>query len=191
MRKVLVYCLFPLLLAGQTRALRVAPAPGAKFQLEVEKTGLLRGKKHVFVFERYTGKLTMDPQLPERSKMELEIEARSAVLKDDWVSDKDAKKIMETAQIDLLDAAKYPTLRFVSRSITAAPNGHYTVEGDLTIRNITNPVTVAVIAKPGDRFEGNARLKLTDYKLKPPSAALGAIGTKDEMLVSFILKAGS
>lgn len=191
MRKALVYWLVPFALWAETRVLRVSPAPGTKFQLEVEKTGLMRGKKHLFLFERYTGKLTMDVQMPERSKMELEIESRSAVLKDDWVSDKDAKKIMEMAQMDMMDAAKYPLMKFVSKSVVPGANGHFTVSGDLTIRNITNPVTIGLVAKPGDLFEGSARVKLTDYKLKPPAAALGAIGTKDEMLVSFLLKAGS
>ena len=40
-------------------------------------------------------------------------------------------------------------------------------------------------------FEGAATVRLTDYQLKPPSALLGAIGTKNEMTVSFTLKAGS
>jgi polyisoprenoid-binding protein YceI len=64
------------------------------------------------------------------------------------------------------------------------------VAGNLTIRNITNPVTVAVVYKGGETFEGSAKVRLTDYKLKPPSALLGAIGTKDEMTVTFRLKAG-
>ena len=178
-------------LLAQPRNLRVTPGPGSRFALEVEKTGLLRGKKHLFLFERYSGVLAMDVQFPERSKIELEIESRSAVLKDDWVSTKDVEKILETAQMDLLDSAKYPKLRFVSTSVAAAANGHFTVTGNLTIRNITNAVTVAVVSKGGEVFEGTAKVKLTDYKLKPPSAAFGAIGTKDEMTVTFTLKAGA
>ena len=132
----------------------------------------------------------MDVQFPERSKIDLEIESRSAVVKDDWVSDKDMKKILEVTQMDLLDSAKYPKLHFVSTAVTAAPNGHFTVVGNLTIRNVTNTVTVAVVNKGNEVFEGTAKVKLTDFKLKPPSAAFGAVGTKDEMTVTFSLKAG-
>jgi polyisoprenoid-binding protein YceI len=178
-------------LLAQPRSLRVAPAANTRFALEVEKTGILKGKKHLFLFERYTGVLAMDVQFPERSKIELDIESRSAVLKDDWVKPDDVKKILETAQMDMLDSAKYPKIRFVSTKVTAAPNGHFTVVGDLTIRNVTNPVTVAVVHKGGEVFEGTATVKLTDYKLKPPSALLGAIGTKNEMTVTFTLKAGA
>lgn len=179
-----------LALMAQPRNLRVAPAPGSRFALEVEKTGLLKGKKHLFLFERYSGVLAMDVQYPERSKIELDIESRSAVLKDDWVSDKDVKKILDVTQMDMLDSAKYPKLHFVSTAVAAAANGHFTVTGNLTIRNITNPVTVAVVSKGGEVFEGTAKVKLTDFKLKPPSAAFGTIGTKDEMTVMFTLKAG-
>ena len=183
-------CTAALGLMAQPRNLRVAPAPGSRFALEVEKTGLMRGKKHLFLFERYSGVLAMDVQFPERSKIDLEIESRSAVVKDDWVSDKDMKKILEVTQMDLLDSAKYPKLHFVSTAVSAAPNGHFTVVGSLTIRNVTNAVTVAVVSKGNEVFEGTAKVKLTDFKLKPPSAAFGAVGTKDEMTVTFTLKAG-
>jgi hypothetical protein len=49
---------------------------------------------------------------------------------------------------------------------------------------------VLVTASPGSlSFQGSAKIKLTDFNLKPPKAALGAIGTKDEMSFSFVLKA--
>ena len=39
--------------------------------------------------------------------------------------------------------------------------------------------------------EGKATVKLSDYKLKPVSALLGAIGTRNEMTVSFVLRPGT
>ena len=35
------------------------------------------------------------------------------------------------------------------------------------------------------RLRGNAKIHLKDYGLKPPSALLGAIGTKEEMSLEF------
>jgi len=191
MRNALVYCLLvTALFSADTRNLRVAPAPGTRFALEVEKTGLMSGKKHLFLFERYSGILQLDQAHPERSSIQLDIEARSAVLKDDWVSAKDAKKIAETAQMEMMDSAKYPSLKFISTNIVSKGNGAYEVRGDLTIRNITRQVLVLVNEKDG-ACEGTAKVKLTDFKLKPPSALLGAIGTKDEMTVSFLLRPGA
>ena len=36
-------------------------------------------------------------------------------------------------------------------------------------------------------FRGDARIRLTDYGLKPPTAALGLVGTKDDMDFNFVL----
>jgi polyisoprenoid-binding protein YceI len=192
MRNALVYCLLiSTLAAADTRSLRVAPVPGNRFALEVEKTGpIMGGKKHLFLFERYNGILRFDPAQPENSTIQLEIEANSAVLKDDWVSAKDAKKIMNAAQMDMMDSAKYPLLKFASTAIIRKGDNAYEVRGDLTIRNVTKPVLVTLTEKDGV-CEGKAIVKLTDFKLKPPSALLGAIGTRDEMTVSFLLRPGA
>lgn len=191
MRKILVYCLLTTgLFAADLRPLRVSPTAGTRFALEVEKTGLMSGKKHLFIFERYSGILNLDQANPEKSSIQLDIEARSAVLKDDWVSAKDAKKIANYAQMDMMDSAKYPLLKFVSTAIASRGNGLYEVQGNLTIRNITQPVLVTVTEKSGV-CAGKAIVKLSDFKLKPVSALLGAIGTKNEMTVSFLLRPGA
>jgi len=55
------------------------------------------------------------------------------------------------------DFAKYPVATFASTHIAKAASGHYTVTGNLTVRNVTQPVTLdAVINKVG----GNPRSHL-------------------------------
>lgn len=180
-----------LLVAADTRNLRIAPAEGARFALEVEKTGLLSGKKHLIIFEKYSGKLELNPGAPEQSKLTLEIEARSAVVKDEWSPAKGSlEKIYHEMQTNMLDSAKHPLITFASERITSKGAGKFEVTGPLTIRGIAKPVVVQVEQK-GDFYEGSATVKLSDYKLKGPKAALGAIGTKDEMAVSFALKPGA
>lgn len=49
---------------------------------------------------------------------------------------------------DFFDAERYPTLRYVSRSVRPLDADEFEVEGDLTIRGITQPVTLRT------RFEG-------------------------------------
>ena len=55
----------------------------------------------------------------------------------------------------------------------------------------SRPATVGVALNTGsDTFpliEGSSRVRLTDFGLKPPTAALGTIGTKNEMLFRFVL----
>jgi len=181
-------------LAAQPRPYRIAPEPDSRFTLQVDKTGLMSGKKHLLVFERYDGRLDHDPQNPQQSQLELTIVSASLVVTDDWVNEKDRAKIADEALNNMLAASKYPETKFRSGSIRAvAGSDRYEVQGDLTIRNLTRPVAVQVELRQQDdgslMFDGQATVKMKDYGLKPPSAALGLIGTKNEMLVSFHLRA--
>ena len=169
----------------------IKPGSDSRLELVVEKTGLYSGKKHVFTFDRYAGALTFDPAAPERSKVELSIEANSIVCHDTWVSVKDLGKIMEEATKNMLAAHRFPTVTFQSTSVSAAGPGKYEVQGMLTIRGMAKSTKVAVNWTPGAAptlmFAGDAVVRLTDYGLKPPTAVLGAIGTKNEMQFHFRL----
>jgi polyisoprenoid-binding protein YceI len=184
---------FVCLLGGATMEQRLSPAEGNRFEVIVEKTGLMKGKKHLFVFERYQGKLHHDSEKPEASQVQFSLESNSIACKDDWVSAKDLKKIMQAALKDMLAADRYATVSYKSNGVRRAGPNQFDVTGTLRIRNVEKPATVRVTLKPGEagrtHFEGNAVVRMTDFGLKPPSAALGLIGTKDEMTVSFHLRA--
>jgi polyisoprenoid-binding protein YceI len=166
----------------------IRPAPDSRFALEVAKTGLLSGKKHLFLFDRYQGTLHFDAAAPEKSRVELSIESASIECKDNWVSAEDLKKVMAMAiGPEMLEVSKHPHIRFVSSSVAKSGEG-YSVQGELTIKGVAKPVTVAVSMSPrGDGlvFKGKAEVKLRDYGLKPPGAAFGVVGTKNEMQVDF------
>lgn len=179
-------------LEAQPVKLEFRSGNGSRLTLEVYKTGLLRGKKHIFEFERFQGLLTFDPKSPVQSKVELSIESASYVLKDDWVSDKDRRNILELTEKEMLQPSRFPQIRFASRQVTAKPDGSYDVEGGLTLRGLDKPAIVNVTFKPagaGWVFSGRSEIRMKDYGLKPPSAALGAVGTKNEMAVSFSVTA--
>jgi polyisoprenoid-binding protein YceI len=165
----------------------IRPSADSSLELIVEKTGLLRGKKHLFVFERYSGTLQLDEQRPEASRVSFSIEARSGICKDTWLSAKDLKKVQEYAWKEMLAVDRHPRIDFASTAIRTVAPGEYEVSGALTIRGISKPAVVMVkaAALSGPRFTGRSTIKLTDYGLKPPSAALGAIGTKDQMSLTF------
>ena len=62
---------------------------------------------------------------------------------------------------DFFDAERYPELRFAAQEIRLAGDGEVAVEGELTIRGISNPVTVTgtVSAPIADPY-GNERIGL-------------------------------
>ena len=57
----------------------------------------------------------------------------------------------------------------------------------LTVRDRSRAVVVAVMKTGNQSYRGSAKIRLTDFGLKPPSAALGLVGTKDEMTFAFVL----
>jgi hypothetical protein len=168
-------------LAAQTAGFQIQPAPDSRFELLVHKTGGLAGKKHVFVFDRYRGQF-------DGTKMEFALESNSMRCLDDWNPAKGKiAEIVKVAQTDLLDAGRHPEIRFVSAEISDRGNGSYEAKGDLTIRGVSKPVTVNLV-RNGDILEGSAVIRHSDYGLKQQTALLGAIGTRNEMDVSFRLR---
>jgi polyisoprenoid-binding protein YceI len=165
--------------------------PGSRITLTVEKTGLWSGRKHVFEFERFNGRVVYDRDTPNQSQVELTIEAASAICKDSWVSEKDRRNILTFMLRDMLDAERHPRLAFKSNAIVLRGERSFDVTGNLAVRGIEKPARVSVTIDDGggalESVSGQSVVRLKDYGLKPPRAALGTIGTKDEMTVEFQL----
>lgn len=155
--------------------------PGsAKVEGVIEKTGLMSGKKHVLAWEKFAGTFSVSP-----ARVEFTVEAESLKVLDDWIDDgkkQDVRK--EALGKNVLDVAKFPQIRFVSTGVSGDTAAAFQVTGNLTVRGITKPVTLAV-KKAGDAYEGETRFLMSAFGIKPPKAALGAVGTKDEMAIRF------
>jgi polyisoprenoid-binding protein YceI len=162
----------------ETARFEIRPSAESTFTLEVAKTGLLAGKKHFLFFEQYGGEVDYDSQHPEKSKVRLTVEARSVTSKDAAVN-------------NMMAASQYPQLTFSSTRITSKSKGQYEIQGNLTVRGITKPITFVAAAKPSGiqrlEIDGDAHISLKDYGLKPPSALLGLIGTKSKMTLRFLV----
>jgi polyisoprenoid-binding protein YceI len=97
----------------------------------------VRGK-----FTGFEGSLTVG-ETPEESSVEVTIDAASI---DTGVEARDG----HLRSPDFLDVERYPTLTFRSTKIEAVGDGRFAVTGDLTIRDITKPITLEA------EFEGSA-----------------------------------
>lgn len=177
-------------LLAQPERYNISPNASNRLELHVAKTGLYRGKVHVFIFPNYSGSLLYDAQKPEASVVNLTISARDIKLTDTWLSDKDFKSVQEYALKDMLAADKYPDITFTSTAVRMTNATHFEVPGTLTIRGIAKPALLNATLDPGPaprHFQGEATIRLTDYGLKPPKAALGLIGTENDMKFFFSL----
>lgn len=87
-------------------------------------------------FTTFDGTSTFDPQDIESGSIEVEIDAAS-------IDTRDEQRDGHLRSGDFLDVEQYPTLRFASSSVERQGGGRYSIVGDLTIKGVTRPVTLA------------------------------------------------
>jgi len=76
-----------------------------------------------------------DPKNVKTLKMEANLDMKT-------INTNDAKRDEHLRNPDFFDAAKYPTMKFVSKEIVPTSGGKFKVVGDLTIKDVTKPVTL-------------------------------------------------
>ena len=90
--------------------------------------------------------------------------------------------------VDVLDTAKFPTIRFESTTIESAGSDRWNVSGRLTIHGVTRTVTIPVVRSDG-RYRGETRLRQRDFGITPIRIAGGTVSVKDEIKVEFEIAA--
>lgn len=89
---------------------------------------------------------------------------------------------------DVLDAARFPEVRFTGGVDLPKGGGRARVEGQLTLHGSTRPLALEVeVRELADRWvvTGDVRLRQTTFGVKPYSALLGALRVQDELRVSW------
>jgi polyisoprenoid-binding protein YceI len=107
-------------------------------------------------FQKLEGSVSWDPAHPEATKIEATIDIAS-------ISTRDEKRDGHLKSPDFLDAEKFPTLVFKSKSVTVKSKEDLSVSGDLTLHGVTKEVVLDVegpSAASTDPF-GNVRIGAT------------------------------
>ncbi len=97
---------------------------------------------------------------------------------------------------DFFNAQKYPQMKFVSTTFTPSGDNKYKLSGNLTIRDVTKPVTFDVVStgaadKPA--FKATTKIDRFDYNLKwdKMTEAGGLVVSKDvSIVINIELKKG-
>ncbi|HEY5038588.1 MAG TPA: YceI family protein [bacterium] len=98
-------------------------------------------------FKDYDGSFTFDEKKPEKSKVDVTIQAAS-------ISTDNEGRDKHLNSDAFFDTAKYPTLTFKSAKVTVVEDKKYKVEGDLTIHGVTKPVVLDVEYMGSDTMMG-------------------------------------
>lgn len=126
--------------------------------------------------------------LGEEASVELSIEAGSLRVLDPEVSADTRDEIQQTMLgPKVLDAPRYPEIRFVSGRVTRAGPDEWRVNGKLTLHGQTHPVVFEVTEKDG-AYRGSAKLKQTDFGITPIRFAGGTVRVKDDVEIRFDIR---
>jgi len=88
-------------------------------------------------FSAFAGTITFDAANPAASSVNVNIQSAS-------IDTNEAQRDGHLKGADFFASDTYPTVSFVSQSITSTGGDQYNVEGDLTIRDVTKRITVPV-----------------------------------------------
>lgn len=94
-------------------------------------------------FAKFSGNFSYDPSSPATSKVDATIEL-------DSINTDQTKRDDHLRSADFFDTKKFPLMKFVSREVSGNAT-ELKVLGDLTIKDVTKPVTLIV------QYEGQAK----------------------------------
>jgi polyisoprenoid-binding protein YceI len=120
-------------------------AHASTWALDPDHTTIGFAVKHMMVtdvkgtFDKFTGTVEIDEKDPTKSKVDVEIEISS-------VNTRNAKRDEHLRAGDFFEAAKHPKMTFKSTKVELAKDGSMKITGDLTLRGVTKPVTLAAAA---------------------------------------------
>jgi polyisoprenoid-binding protein YceI len=121
--------------ATPTAATRYAIDPAhaaAHFKVRHLMVASVRGE-----LGRISGEVAIDPADPARATVRASIDATG-------IDTRNADRDAHLRSADFLDVAVHPTIEFRSTAVRTRGAGELEVDGDLTIRGVTRPVTLAV-----------------------------------------------
>jgi polyisoprenoid-binding protein YceI len=181
---------------------RWSAGPGeSRVVVNVYKKGLLSGMAHDHHFRAGEFRVTASTDGAGPAPTAFEVVVAAGSLRDEApdLSPADRAKVdAQAAGEDVLDASRFPEVRFAAREAQAAwppagPDGSAGGElrGTLTIRGRERPVAVAVrTAKEGNglRARGSVRFRQSDFGIEPYSGFLGMVAVEDEVQVDFDLQ---
>ena len=125
----------------RTRDDREIPAPG-EYAIDPTHTSVEFIGRHLMItkvrgrFPEVSGTITVDEE-PERSHVDVELEVAGL---ETGNPDRDG----HLRSPDFFNADQYPTITFRSTKVEAGTSGTWAVTGDLTVRDVTRPVTLQV-----------------------------------------------
>lgn len=159
----------------------------SKLTIHVEKSGLFSAFAHNHTIDAPIASGQLDA---EKKTVSLTFRAKDMKVLDEGVKESERAEIDQTMKSDkVLDAARFPEIRFASTSVAEQASDRYQVRGDLTLHGVTKPIELPVTLANG-RYNGSVKLKQTDFGITPVSVAGGTVKVKEVIEIVFEIVPG-
>jgi polyisoprenoid-binding protein YceI len=149
------------------------------------------GHNHTIGIREFSGEATLTTDTVAPASLQMTIQADSlAVL--DKVKASDKQEIETKMRNEVLETGQHPSITFKSTNITAnkTAEGQYDLQiwGDVTLHGVSKSIWFKgqmTLSGNSLRAKGDFALRLSEFKIKPVSAAGGTVKVKDEVKFSF------
>jgi hypothetical protein len=150
--------------------------------IRVFKSGLFSGFAHNHVVVAPIAKANVNP---EGLAAEITVVTKEMKVTDPDISEKDRSEIQGTMLgPKVLDQEKFPEIHFKSSRIEQTSPQHYRVAGLLELHGVKHEITLQVTGDPS-HYHGAAKLKQSEFGIKPISLGGGSVKVKDELELEF------
>lgn len=186
---------------GATQAMTVRyliDAKGSTFTVKATATGMLSAFGHnpTIAIPDFDGEARFASSTLEHASLRLTIQAASLVVTDD-ISNKDRAEIERRMHDEVLEADGFPEIIYECPGdcpVQKLGEGLYSasLNGELTMHGVTRsqPLSARVTLKEDSlRASGEFAVRLSDYEIRPVSAAGGTVKLKNEIKLSFNISA--
>jgi|HubBroStandDraft_6_1064221.scaffolds.fasta_scaffold187390_2 polyisoprenoid-binding protein YceI len=169
----------------------------SRFTVRAFASGMLAAMGHnpTVGIREFSGEMSFDPEKAQAGSFRLGVNAASLSIQDD-VSEKDRREMERLMNQEVLEAAKFPEIRYEASDITVTRVSEMlysaALNGELTLHGVTRRQPInARITLLGSmlRASGDFTLDQTDYNIKLVSVAGGVLKVKDELKFSFAIVA--
>ena len=168
----------------------IGPSNGT-LHLRTSREGLAAKVGHdlLIAFRTWSGHISIDAD-PASARLDVEIEMGSLDILEGTggvaaLTPDDTKDILGTAA-KLLDVQGHPTASFRSTHVSPAGTGA-TIDGDLTLRGATGPVTLEVTETRESAWQASATVVQSAFGIKPYRAFFGALKLADAVTVEVLV----
>ena len=168
----------------------ISPSPDSTLAIEIKRSGLVK-RKHLFVFEQYSGALMYDPEQPLESVLNLSIEASSVTCRDPHSKRRRQDHLTQFARSQALAAGDHPLITVQSQRFMAKQLRGFIAEGTLSFRGVDRMLKAnigfGVPKKDRLQIDADATLRLSEYNLPRPSSLFGLIRTEDDVVLHALI----